>query len=196
MKLHKILFLGFLLFLPNFEIWASTTDTTKIYTSLEEALKEPLSVKKLQLKKQKLKEFPTEILQLENLEYLDLSNNKISEIPKGIGSLKHLRTLKLHKNAFLTFPEVLTNLDSLENLDLSRNPIDEVPEPISNLQNLKELVLWSTYVVKLPTNMSDMQSHLQLLDLRNIRLTREEQREILQLLPKIKIRMDKTCNCY
>ena len=56
-----------------------TLDTLTAYTSLEEALKNPELVIKLELRKKGLKVFPKEIIQFTNLQYLDLSKNKITD---------------------------------------------------------------------------------------------------------------------
>src|SRR4051812_46486990 len=61
-------------------------DTLSGFTSLEEALKHPEEVIKLELRKKKLKAFPPEIFQFTNLQYLDLSKNNITEIPAGIAA--------------------------------------------------------------------------------------------------------------
>ena len=63
-----------------------TLDTLTPYTTLAEALKEPDKVIKLQLRKQKFKNFPKEIYQFKNLQYLDLGKNNIKIIPDSIGN--------------------------------------------------------------------------------------------------------------
>lgn len=44
------------------------------------------------------KSFDRQILTLQNLKFLDLSNNKISFLPKELGALPHLQTLDLSHN--------------------------------------------------------------------------------------------------
>ena len=51
------------------------------FTNLEDALKNPESVKFLSLSKNRLKTFPVEIMKFSNLEYLDLSKNKLTTLP-------------------------------------------------------------------------------------------------------------------
>ena len=52
------------------------------YIDLEEALKHPEMVVRLELRKKKLKEFPKEIFMFKNLQYLDVSKNQIKELQK------------------------------------------------------------------------------------------------------------------
>jgi Leucine-rich repeat (LRR) protein len=42
---------------------------------------------------------PTEMLKLENLEYLSLRQNTLKEFPKNINSLSHLKHLYLNENS-------------------------------------------------------------------------------------------------
>jgi len=79
----------------------------KFFESLEEALKEPDLVYRLNLGKQRLTAIPPEIFQFKNLQELDLSKNKITVIP----------------------PEI-SNLPLLQILDLSDNQIDYIPSHI------------------------------------------------------------------
>ena len=65
-------------------------DTCRIYTTLESALANPDDVYILKLPKIKAKEFPTEILQFKNLNVLDLSKNKLSELPDTLALLQQL----------------------------------------------------------------------------------------------------------
>jgi len=95
----------------------------KTYYSLEEALKNPLEVKKLDIAMQKLTSIPPEIGKLENLECLDLSFNKISNLPEEIKNLKKLKYLNLCGTRYLSgVPEILKSLQSLECLDISDHP--------------------------------------------------------------------------
>ena len=70
----------------------------KTFTSLKEALKNPLRVKRLTLQGKKLRKFPKKIIQCKNLEELNLNNNQIDSIPREIGKLLNLKKLHVSKN--------------------------------------------------------------------------------------------------
>lgn len=56
-----------------------------------------------------------------NVQFLDLSQNQLRQIPKVIGSLKGLKTLRLEENQLTFLPEEVKNLQALESLDLLGN---------------------------------------------------------------------------
>jgi small GTP-binding protein domain len=109
----------------------------------------------LNLKGNKLENFPIPVSDCHNLEKLDLSENNISEIdddvfenlenlvelnlsfnnltylPTSIGKLKKLKRLILSGNKINHLPKEFENLVSLEYLDFDNNPIGNVPMEIS-----------------------------------------------------------------
>jgi len=109
----------------------------------------------LNLKGNKLENFPIPISDCHNLEKLDLSENNISEIdddifenlenlvelnlsfnnltylPTSIGKLKKLKKLILSGNKINHLPIEFENLVSLEYLDFDNNPIGKVPVEIA-----------------------------------------------------------------
>ena len=135
--------------------------------SLESAMKDPLMVKKLHLSNKALSEIPQEIAKMQNLEYLDLSNNLIGGIESALDSNFKLKHLDLSFNkGFSTFrisefftensmiEEInlracgirnlnyeLRNLQALHTLSLSKNNLEFIPEEISQARSLKYLDL-------------------------------------------------------
>jgi Leucine-rich repeat (LRR) protein len=97
-----------------------------------------------------LTEFPKEILELkETLEVLDLSDNQLSELPKGISMLKNLKIIFFANNNFKTFPRILASLPSLTMIGFKSNVIDFVPEN-SFPKKLRWLVLTNNKIKQLP----------------------------------------------
>ncbi|WP_018342264.1 leucine-rich repeat domain-containing protein [Cytophaga aurantiaca] len=95
----------------------------KTYYSLEDALKDPLNVQKLDLSMQKLTVFPDQILQLKNLVCLDLSFNKIPTLPATFSTLTNLKVLNLMGTRYMSkTPPVLTQMPNLLVLDLRDHP--------------------------------------------------------------------------
>ena len=93
------------------------------------------SLKKLNITRNKIREVPESIGSLNSLEWLDLSRNNIQEIPESIGSLISLKKLNLSRHNIQKVPESIGSLSLLEKLDLRRNKIQDIPESIKNLNS-------------------------------------------------------------
>lgn len=171
-----------------------TLDTMKAFTSIEEAMRHPEQVIKLELRKKKLKEFPKEILQFKNLQYLDLSKNNIKELPAAIGQLSQLQYLALSKNDLEQLPAEIGELKNLYYLNVNQNSLDALPATIGKLDQLRNLDLWSNDIGKFPDEVKYMKS-LRLLDLRVILIPDAEQERIQSLLPGAKIYFSPYCKC-
>jgi len=171
-----------------------TLDTLTAYTSLSEAMKNPDKVIKLELRKKHYKEFPKEIFQFKNLQYLDLSKNGITEIPAEIGELKSLQILILSKNDIETLPKEIGELKMLQYLNVNQNEISSLPPQIGSLVNLKNMDLWSNNVDKFPSEIKNLKKLL-VLDLRVILIPDAEQERVQSLLPSTKIYFSPYCKC-
>ncbi len=66
-----------------------------------------------------------ELRQLQNLEVLNLSDNKFTGVPAEIGQLKKLKILNLSNNQLTGLPYELGNLTQLATLDVSGNLYSE-----------------------------------------------------------------------
>ncbi|KAJ9087248.1 hypothetical protein DSO57_1034981 [Entomophthora muscae] len=69
---------------------------------------------------------------IRGLTQLDLSCNKLKELPFGLSELKCLRSLKLNNNQLTKFPENFKKMEFLEHLDISSNRISELAFLTSN----------------------------------------------------------------
>lgn len=102
-----------------------------------------------------LTEFPTEILSLaDSLEILDLSDNKISELPNSILQLKKLRIIFFENNKFSKFPKILAELPSLTMIGFKSNQIHTIPDNAFP-PKLRWLVLTNNKIKKLPKNIGN-----------------------------------------
>ncbi|EQB60349.1 leucine-rich repeat-containing protein 1 [Vairimorpha apis BRL 01] len=128
------------------------------------------------------------ICEINNLEYLHLRNNKITEITNNIGNLKNLICLNLSGNNISNLPkeiikceklkELCLSLNQITNFDLicgikaimflyiDNNQISGIPDNIGNLENLEELVLSSNNISFLPKSLINCKNLLKL-DLRD-----------------------------
>ncbi|HSH67017.1 MAG TPA: leucine-rich repeat domain-containing protein [Bacteroidia bacterium] len=171
-----------------------TLDTLTGFTSLQEALKNPDQVIKLELRKKGLKTFPKEILQFKNLQYLDLSKNKITEIPEDIGKLKSLQYFSIARNNLIEFPFQIGELTNLYYLNANNNDLVGITAGIGTLTKLKNFDLWSNDLEHFPDELQNMKS-LKILDLRAILIPDAEQARIQQLLPNTTVYFSPYCKC-
>lgn len=195
-KIHVWVILS-LLYLPGYSQLLDSTQLVKEkeYTSLEEALKNPEEVYKLNLRKKRLKEFPFDILKFKNLQELNLYKNRIRVIPKEIGTLESLQKLNLSHNKIQAIPKEIGNLSNLNELIINQNDISYLPPETGNLTRLYFLDCWGTYITSLPAEISKINNTLKTIDLRIISMNIHEQRAIIDLLPKTKIYFSKACKC-
>jgi len=173
---------------------AAALDTARTYRSLERALKEPERVYRLDLSGQKLKELPEGLFALVNLNALDLSGNKLKELPDRLAELKHLQELRVSRNKLVTFPPAICQLRHLKRLDLSRNALTGMPVCMKQLTELVSLDLWSNDLAEFPEEIGGMEA-LRFLDLRAIQFEQPEMDRIQELLPRAKVFFSQPCNC-
>ncbi len=126
-----------------------------------------------------LREVPEEIrAHASHVEFLDLSNNQLTELPEWFETLTCLKILFLSYNQFAEMPEVLGRCRSLrmlgmrnniltritdgsfpstlEWLTLTNNRLEEMPESIGALSTLKKLLLAGNKLTALPSSMSEL----------------------------------------
>jgi len=105
------------------------------------------------------KDFPTEILKLENLKILLINEADIKEIPESISSLKYLKHI-----AFITcrninkLPEAIGKLKNLEELWFDFCNIEELPNSIGNLKSLRKLHLEDNKLKTLPESIGELEN--------------------------------------
>ena len=92
---------------------------------------------------------------LHSLEWLDLRNNKVQEIPRNVGEHKNLKTLLLGRNRLTFLPDKLGFIRTLTGLNLSNNPLKDPPQFVINrgVHAIKHYLL-----AKLGLNPEDFQS--------------------------------------
>lgn len=167
---------------------------TPEYTSLKAALENPDAVLRLSLKKQKLKDFPIEILQLKNLQYLDLSKNSIKELPDSLVTLKNLQYLIVSRTGLISVPKNIGQLKNLVHLNLNQNELQVLPYSFGDLEKLEIADLWSNNLDYFPESMVKLKN-LRWMDLRNILIPANHQESIQAMLPDTHIEFSPPCNC-
>ncbi len=104
----------------------------------------------------KLKEIPLEIFDLEQLESFKLNINNITTIPQDIAKLSNLTRLNLSRNQLTNLPESITQLSNLTELSLSGNQLTNLPESITKLSNLTGLYLSRNQLTSLPESITQL----------------------------------------
>lgn len=195
--MKKIIFIA-LLSLGGFSkaqlLDSTALETAYIFTSLEEALKDPLKVYRLHLVKMKMDSLPGSLLAFKNLQDLDVSKNRLTELPEFLGQLTNLQVLTVNGNDLESLPKSIGNLVHLRKLYANKNNITALPASIGELQQLRILDLWSNEITYFPDDLGKLKN-LRKLDLRNILISDEIQKRLKELLPNTKIFMDPDCKC-
>ncbi len=118
-----------------------------VLTSLEEALKQPETVYRLDLGARpdapRLTALPAEVGKLVRLQELKLAGQGLTALPRELGNLRALQHLDLSGNALTALPEELGRLTGLQELHLAGNQLREFPSFIVKLSGLRTLTLHS-----------------------------------------------------
>lgn len=104
--------------------------------------------------------FPDALLQLaDTLEILDMTDNKLSQLPDTFAQFKKLRILFLSNNEFTQLPTVLAQCPNLSMIGFRNNHIDTVAEHSLPLST-RWLILTDNQIRSLPNSIGDL-IHLQ-----------------------------------
>jgi leucine-rich repeat protein SHOC2 len=173
---------------------APELDSARTYRNLQRALAQPELVYRLDLSGQKLKEVPEEVRLLVNLNALDLAHNKLKELPVWLGELRYMQEFRASRNKLEDFPAAICAFTHLKRLDLHRNRLTALPPCLGELKELMAMDLWSNDLGEFPEELAGMRG-LRFMDLRAIQYNQEEIDHIRQLLPWAKINFSAPCNC-
>ncbi|XP_047143604.2 leucine-rich repeat serine/threonine-protein kinase 2 isoform X2 [Hydra vulgaris] len=144
------------------------------------------AVEKLNLSSNKLQEVPEELFRLPKLRSINLSQNKLRHLPNVKEWAPSLTTITLNSNLLESFPSNVEGL-LVKYLYLAYNRLNCVPESICNLKCLETLdISQNVDIHSLPVSMGKL-SKLTQLDLDGLTITdppseNKTSREILNLL--------------
>jgi len=104
-----------------------------------------------------LRSFPSEIFELsDTLEFLDLSNNALSSIPKEIAGLKKLKIAFFSNNLFKSVPSEFKACENLYMLGFKSNQIETFDEDILPL-SISWLILTDNKMKSLPLSIGKLE---------------------------------------
>lgn len=170
------------------------------FNKIDDALKNPISVKRLDLSNQKIDFNTTDLSVFKNLEYLSLKNEHLKTLPSQIGKLENLKVLDLSGNEFSELPSEYKNLKKLEeiflnedkNLNLFQNievlkflpylqiihlekdDLKELPSNFNQLKHLESLYLNENQFKSIPKIIRGL-DHLQYLNLEKNKIKNDNQ---------------------
>ncbi|HEX8472611.1 MAG TPA: leucine-rich repeat domain-containing protein, partial [Pyrinomonadaceae bacterium] len=122
--------------------------SARVAALIEEARKNQGAI--LNLSGEKLTELPESICNLTQLQVLDLSGNRLTSLPESIYQLTQLQDLVLSGNRLASLPESIGWMTELKRLYLDYNQLIALPESLKNLKSLKRLYLHGNNALHLP----------------------------------------------
>jgi len=161
----------------------------------EDALKmDPRAVQILDCSAQKWDSLPLEIFRFTNLKELNLSKNKLSQIPENFNSFQAIEKLDLGRNKFEIFPLSVSTLSNLKILQLDRNKLTLLPEQIASLQALEYLDLYANTIEHFGEGIFTLPK-LQTLNIEGTMYGTVFAKQLLSRLPNTKVLIDPPCKC-
>lgn len=174
----------------------ASDDDGHVYTSVDEAVSSGKTVYRLKLTKlQNRDSLPEEVFDFAELRELTVKGVRLCILNRNISKLKHLKILNLDRNKLVRLPETLCELPELESLVISRNMIESLPDNIGNMKSLKVIDAWDNPLYVLPQSIVKLRKTLNIVDLRQIPLTKWEYEAMEELLPNTVIMFTNICEC-
>lgn len=122
------------------------------------------------LRDSNLKTLPSQVVDLSrNVRTLDLTHNRLSELPVEIGGLVNLQRLMAPENLLQRLPSTLGKLQSLKVLALDENRLTILPDELGLLVRLERLSVSVNSLTSLPSAIGSLRN-LTLLNISNNRL--------------------------
>lgn len=131
-------------------------DPNKVYDDLDEALKEPLKVCRLDLTGKNLSALPKKVEEMKNLKVIYLTSNIFTDIPPVLFELSQLEELYLPGNRISTISSDIKMLSKLKFLNITNNQVKMLPEEITSLTNLTTLLASRNELSSLPEGIDSL----------------------------------------
>ncbi|KAJ8676424.1 hypothetical protein QAD02_012211 [Eretmocerus hayati] len=95
------------------------------------------------------------LFELNGINYLNISETCLEDVPENIEKLQNLTNLVLHSNAIKKLPNSIKSLSKLKVFDCSRNKLEELPSGFDSLPQLMTLNLGSNLLCDLPSQLAN-----------------------------------------
>ncbi|KAH9778044.1 Leucine-rich repeat (LRR) family protein [Citrus sinensis] len=125
---------------------------------IDDVLNLDKSVRTLDLTHNKIVDIPMEISKLINIQRLVLDDNHIERLPVNLGKLQSLKVMTLDGNRITSLPDELGQLVRLERLSILGNMLTCLPETIGSLRNLVLLNVSNNKLKSLPESIGSCYS--------------------------------------
>jgi len=157
----------------------------KFFIKCNKTLDYCFCVENLNLSDNKLTEVPSELSLLTKLQKLELSDNQLTKIPSEFSKLTNLKELYLDNNRLVNVPAEFSTLTNLQILWLSHNQLTNIPSILNMTTNLKKLYLSNNLITDVPSKISVL-TNLEILWLSHNRYLTVSPTEIKRMLPNLK----------
>ncbi len=134
----------------------------------------------LNISSNRLENITKTIGKLVNLKTLNLNNNKLHELPEEVGNLTNLEVFTFDQNKISILPENFKNLNSIIYLSFKHNNFNEFPIVITNFKNLRHLDMQANKIKNIPNEIGE------LINLETILLFINRLERISHLISKLK----------
>lgn len=183
---------------PNAAAQSVDWQSAPVYTSIESARTARAAgqpVYRIDLTKNRLRSFPSELAEWTELREVIIDRNKLTHIDEDLSGWAFLERFSAVSNALVAFPASAISWTELRELDLGDNAIDSIPLDIDQLGELRSLNLWSNLIAYFPASLGDL-PHLEFLDLEYNDMTLEEQELLKSWLPlSVSVNLSAPCRC-
>ena len=124
------------------------------------------SLRSLNLAQNNFEKFPIDqLLVLEQLEKIDISDNSLKDLPSDIRLFKNLKSLILKNNSLSSLPNELEELIRLNEINIDKNEFFQFPLEVVNLESLVGLSIRDNKLTAISSNIKGVR--IKTLDLAN-----------------------------
>lgn len=112
----------------------------------------------LDLSENKIRQIPTEVCELENLEVLNVSQNQLVSLPKYLSKLKKLHTIHARRNILGCIPTCIGKIENLKKVDMSHNRISNITDSFCQNKTLEEVNISYCRIGRINKKIANMKS--------------------------------------